>query len=532
MRPDVALVGWGRAAVLLVLVVSALDWVGWATGVEELTRIVASWPQMTPWTALWLAALGVSILMLSYGSRPGLRWAGRVLAAVVGFGAVIVLAEYAIGRHFGVDELWFGEAVRELQGTWPGRPSPQTALGTIFLSVVVALPRMTRPRARMAFSVCVLAALAIPGVAVLAYVFGASGLVALSDSTGIAIATALCLLLLGVGALLLRRDGVLRAWLLSGPNRRALLRLGTVVATFPIVVGLSWRILIAVGIGEREGLIFSTTVGTVIVGATALHYTQRVADLAQRLQETTDQQTAELERAAAYMASIMPSDLNGRVTVTSRYLPSRELGGDCFDYHWIGDHLVIYLIDVSGHGVEPALLAVSAHNLLRSGSISTETLLDPKAVLTELNTLFRMEQHNDHYFTVWYGVYQASTSTLRYASAGSPPALAFTANAEKVLVVTELSTPAAPVGMFAETQFASCVFRVPRACRILVHSDGASELQLPNGQQLTPSEFQDLTAELATTPDWSLDALIQELRAVTPTGDFDDDCSMILLAFD
>ena len=103
------------------------------------------------------------------------------------------------------------------------------------------------------------------------------------------------------------------------------------------------------------------------------------------------------------MSSIMQRDLDGRVRVSSRYLPSRELGGDCFHYSWIDDdHFLVYLIDVSGHGIEPALLSVSLHNMLRSGSLAAVNLLAPEAVLEELNRLFQMDQQNFHYFTMWH----------------------------------------------------------------------------------------------------------------------------------
>ena len=74
-----------------------------------------------------------------------------------------------------------------------------------------------------------------------------------------------------------------------------------------------------------------------------------------------------------------------------------------------------------------------------------------------------MSEQGDHYFTIWYGVYQASTRTLRYASAGSPPALAFEAGTGGPVVVAELSTPATPVGMFADTVFTSGTYAVPPA---------------------------------------------------------------------
>ena len=135
--------------------------------------------------------------------------------------------------------------------------------------------------------------------------------------------------------------------------------------------------------------------------------------LAYHLQELTEKLSAELGSAAAYMSSIMPHSLTGNVSVASCYLPSRELGGDCFDYRWIDDdHLLVYLIDVSGHGLQPALLAVSIHNLLRSGTLSTHTLLSPKQTLTELNNLFRMDSQSNLYFTAWYGIFEHSTRTL------------------------------------------------------------------------------------------------------------------------
>ena len=131
--------------------------------------------------------------------------------------------------------------------------------------------------------------------------------------------------------------------------------------------------------------------------------------LARKLQQQTDRLKTELNSAADYMSSLTPTFLSGPVTVSARYLPSEELG-DCLDFYWIDDdHLLVRLIDVSGHGLEPALLAVSVHNLMRSGTLGPEILLSPAAVLTELNRLFEMKQQKDHYFTMWFGIYERST---------------------------------------------------------------------------------------------------------------------------
>lgn len=250
--------------------------------------------------------------------------------------------------------------------------------------------------------------------------------------------------------------------------------------------------------------------------------------LTRRLQAQTERLTAELNSAAAYVSSILPGDLEGPVRVSSRYLPSQEIAGDIYDYRWIDDdHLITYLIDVSGHGIGPALLSVSVHNLLRSGSLPLATLLAPDQMLAELNRLFHMDQHGERYLTMWVGVYEVSSNTLRYASAGAPPAFAATPHATSA--ATELSTDGLPLGMFDDTTYTSRSYPVPPGCRILLYSDGAYEDARIDGRQLSVTDFKDLFTRLAGSP---FDDLVDTLRGLTPSGTFGDDCTLVLLEFD
>jgi len=252
--------------------------------------------------------------------------------------------------------------------------------------------------------------------------------------------------------------------------------------------------------------------------------------LTQRLQSQSNRMTAELHSAAAYVSSILPGELTGTVRVSSRYLPSRELGGDSYDYAWIDeDHLIVHLIDVSGHGLEPSLLSISVHNMLRSGSLPAATLLEPDSVLSTLNEHFQMDQQGGNYFTIWYGVYQASTRTLRYASAGHPPVLAF---APGLTTPTRLATESFPVGLFTDAEFECTTVAVPVGTAMLLYSDGAFDLPMPGRAHWSLAGFVDLCTVLAGSPDWSLDDLITQLRAITVAGLFSDDCSLVLLNFD
>ena len=264
---------------------------------------------------------------------------------------------------------------------------------------------------------------------------------------------------------------------------------------------------------------------------------EALESLAQQERENrvlADRLQAELRNAAEYVRSILPPDLDEPVTVSSRYLPALDLGGDGFQFRWVDDdHLKVYLIDASGHGVRPALLSMSAYNVIRTGSLRTSILLSPELVLERLNRLFPMDEQGGSYFTIWYGIYQRSTRTLRYASAGHPPALALARKSDGAVDATPLSTPAYPIGMFGDAAFTSKTYQVPEGGQVLLYSDGAYELPLDSDRRspLSLDGFVDLCTELAARPGWSLDALVDRLRLLSPTGDFDDDCALVLLTF-
>jgi PAS domain S-box-containing protein len=254
---------------------------------------------------------------------------------------------------------------------------------------------------------------------------------------------------------------------------------------------------------------------------------ERNRALLELIQQQSNRLNSELHSAAAYVSSILPGDLAGPVRVSSRYLPSQQLAGDIFDYRWIDDdHLFVYLIDVSGHGIRPALLSVSVHNLLRSGSLPPATLLTPGEVLAELNRRFQMGTQDGNYLTMWCGVYELSTRTLRYANSGAPPAFAINPDAT---TATELATDGQPLGMFEDNAYTSRTYPVPPGCSVLIFSDGAYESGLDHGHQLSVADFNKLFTRLAASP---LDDLVETLRGLTPTGTFDDDCTLVNLVFD
>jgi sigma-B regulation protein RsbU (phosphoserine phosphatase) len=243
--------------------------------------------------------------------------------------------------------------------------------------------------------------------------------------------------------------------------------------------------------------------------------------------EEEERQAGDLAKAANYVRTLLPMAIpDGEVTTEWRFIPSDQLGGDCFGYHWLdADHFAVYLVDVSGHGTAPALHSVSVMNLLKKQSLPSVDFGDPAAVMTALNESFLMEDHGNLYFTLWYGVFEKSTQQLTYASAGHPPALLLSASEPQ-----ELFTPNMAVGMMSGIQYKSATVDVGTGSRLFVYSDGAYEVVTQDGEEWRVQDFLELLAGAPNNgqePKWVED----EVRSVMKDDIFDDDFSILVVRF-
>lgn len=258
------------------------------------------------------------------------------------------------------------------------------------------------------------------------------------------------------------------------------------------------------------------------------------------IEETQERLQAELTEAENYVRSILPAPLTGGpIRADWRLIPSTELGGDSFGYHWIDeDHFALYLLDVCGHGVGAALLSVTAINVLRNAALPGVDFRDPGAMLTALNEAFLMEKQNDMYFTIWYGVWRPSTRTLRFSSAGHPPSLLATAKPDGGRQIEPLRGPGMILGGMSGVIYKTIERSIPDAAQLYLLSDGTFEIQQGDGTMWPFAAFQDFVAlsstgsapavpssETAGASD--LDRLFAHVKSLHGPGPLEDDFSIV-----
>jgi phosphoserine phosphatase RsbU/P len=249
----------------------------------------------------------------------------------------------------------------------------------------------------------------------------------------------------------------------------------------------------------------------------------------QVLEELNQKLQRELDEAAEYVRSLLPSPLTGKVKTDALFNPSAQLGGDCFDYYWLDqDNLAIYLLDVSGHGVGAALLSVSVLNVLRSQSLPQTNFYQPSEVLNALNRNFQM-LNGDKYFTIWYGVYNLSKRQITYSNAGHPPALMISGNSSEDLLTNQLGCPSIPIGILPEGEFIDEHFALQPSSIMYIFSDGVYEIQLSSGKIWGLQAFSNL---LAMNHHCQLTVVMNEIRNLTGARTFDDDFSLLKIQFE
>jgi sigma-B regulation protein RsbU (phosphoserine phosphatase) len=259
----------------------------------------------------------------------------------------------------------------------------------------------------------------------------------------------------------------------------------------------------------------------------------RLHELSRDLQQQKQLLEAELAEAAEYVSAILPEPLqHPSLNIDVCFVPSRQLGGDSFDYFWLDrERLVFYLLDVSGHGLRASLPSLAVINLLRSRGLSNVEYDKPSTVLAGLNQAFQMNNRNDKYFTIWYGVYHCRTRELIYSSAGHPPAILIPEVDRNSVNEKRLKTPGIPIGMFPEVKYVDASCQITPGSSLYVFSDGIYEVEPNKGTLWGLDRLIILLKKYQQTPERNLQRLLQHVRHWHPNLQFEDDLSILQVDF-
>jgi sigma-B regulation protein RsbU (phosphoserine phosphatase) len=251
----------------------------------------------------------------------------------------------------------------------------------------------------------------------------------------------------------------------------------------------------------------------------------------------------DVEAAAQLQRQLLPAQLPAVAGVRFgwEFRPSAVLGGDGLNVFSLDDdHLGVYLLDVSGHGVAAALLSVTLAHLLSPGLNPSSLLRAPQGdghayritrpaeVARQLNEWLLANPAGEKYFTIVYGILNVRTRCFRYVSAGHPPLIHVPHDGE----IVQLRVPGHPIGCLLEAEYEETELQLRDGDRLFLYSDGLTEATGPAGEQFGGTRFQQ--AILATKGE-PLETCIQRVASDVihwAQNDLKDDLSVLGLGIE
>jgi sigma-B regulation protein RsbU (phosphoserine phosphatase) len=198
--------------------------------------------------------------------------------------------------------------------------------------------------------------------------------------------------------------------------------------------------------------------------------------LADRLAMAIQVEALEENRSAtmALQRSLLPSSLPAvsGLAFGARYVPGAEtgLGGDWYDLFLLpGDRLGIVMGDVSGHGLEAAVIMGRLRSALRAYALDCES---PAEVLAKLD---RKANHFEHgaMATVAYGIVGPGRDAMTLSLAGHLPPVIAETDAPARLVD---APPDPPIGLtIGRPQRRTTVIPLPPGSVLALYTDGLVE---------------------------------------------------------
>jgi phosphoserine phosphatase RsbU/P len=216
---------------------------------------------------------------------------------------------------------------------------------------------------------------------------------------------------------------------------------------------------------------------------------------------------------------------------------SGRVGGDLVgSFEADKNRVVVYSIDVSGHGVASAMMTARLAGFLTGSSpdqnlafdrglVGQQVLLTPDAVAEKFNRLMLEEIQAEQYFTMVFAVIDRITGRASLVQAGHPHPMLIRKSGE----VIQLGDGGLPIGLIPDAPYERFEVNMSPGDRLVLVSDGFTECPMPGGQDFGVdglTESLKKSAHLAGVD--LLEALVWDLTLQSGGDSFPDDVSGVV----
>ena len=263
---------------------------------------------------------------------------------------------------------------------------------------------------------------------------------------------------------------------------------------------------------------------------------EQLIEINRQVEEANARMKGDLMAAANVQQTFLPTEppeYEG-ISFAWKFEPCDELAGDMLNViPFDENHVGLYLLDVSGHGVRAALLAVTVSRMLSldSESIIREPLDDdsgfrivsPAEVGARLNRHLSDMQRTEQFFTIVYGILDTRTNEFRFICGGHPAPIHLSRTAQPRV----LDANGYPIRLL-ETKLEEFSVMLKSGDRLYLYSDGVTETGAGRIEVYGKQRLLDVLSENHSQPlTGSLTALSEQLEQYRGNAPTTDDVSIL-----
>lgn len=208
--------------------------------------------------------------------------------------------------------------------------------------------------------------------------------------------------------------------------------------------------------------------------------------------------------------------------------PAREVGGDLFDFFFVGETKLAFAIgDVSGKGVPASLFMAITRTLLRSKVFQNAS---SSQIVSRINKDLCQDNENTMFVTFFLGILDLQTGVIDYCNAGhNYPFILRADNSVEALDETH----GAPLGLFEDMNYKGGSIKLDKQEFIILYTDGISEAMNIHGQLLGEERLELLMKELSiyNCPKIIINQLMEKVNEFSGDAEQSDDITLLVLGY-
>jgi serine phosphatase RsbU (regulator of sigma subunit) len=244
--------------------------------------------------------------------------------------------------------------------------------------------------------------------------------------------------------------------------------------------------------------------------------------------------TSELDIAAQIQRDVLPKSApeSKGLDIVAKTRPATEIGGDSFDFLKTADgkQTIIYIGDVTGHGVPSGIIMMMVNTLIRS--MLSMGMVSSKDITVLTNTLLAPKISSRLFMTLVMLRWDAENQKMYYTGAGHEHILVYRQKTEKVEAIR---SGGIALGMIDNNSMIAQEKEIPLEIgdSILLYSDGISEAKNKTGEMFTLDRIVQSFQKNGYYPtaESIFDRVTKDFQAFVQEYVQIDDCSMIVIKY-